>query len=171
MFELFFILTFLYQISIDTLLTFLTREITIYVDFFSLVEKECKHHIDGFLCSEFLLSMEWREHVLHFFWELLLCVVAIVVSRGFFALILRIVNLVSWYIHDAKKWRDWQFWDSRIRETEKKEREEMEKKIEELEHEKEWANDIINDYIGYTDIFPREISEKLEKRNKRKKRK
>lgn len=48
---------------------------------------------------------------------------------------------------------------------------ELEKKIEELEYEKEWSNAIIDDYIGYTWIYPREISEKLEKRNKRKKRK
>jgi len=48
---------------------------------------------------------------------------------------------------------------------------ELEKKIEELEEEKEWSNAIIDDYVGYTWIYPREISEKLEKKNKRKKRK
>lgn len=47
---------------------------------------------------------------------------------------------------------------------------ELEKKIEELEKEKEWCNAIIDDYIGYTWIFPREIADKLEKRNNRKKR-
>ena len=43
--------------------------------------------------------------------------------------------------------------------------------IQKLEDENEWSNAIIDDYTGYTWIYPREISEKSEKRNKRKKRK
>lgn len=139
------------------------------MDLFFTVEKRYKHHIDGFYYVLNIL-MEWREYILHFFWKLLLYIVIIVAYWGWFALILWVVDFVSWYIQDAKKWRDWQFWEGRIRENEKKEREKLEKTIEKLEEEKEWANDIINDYIGYTWIFPREISEKLEKRNKRKKR-
>lgn len=56
----FFILTFLVQISIDTLLVFLTVKLTIYVDLFFTVEKRYKHHIDGFYYVLNVL-MEWRE--------------------------------------------------------------------------------------------------------------
>lgn len=68
---------------------------------------------------------------------------------------------------DAKKWREREKEDRYYM----KKNSELEKKIEELEYEKEWADSIIEEYVWYTDIFPREISEKLEKRNKRKKRK
>lgn len=100
--------------------------------------------------------MAWREHIL-----------AIIIPIVFWILLVWIGTTIWSYIRDAKKWRNHEsrenkFWKSKWK---------LYEDIEKLEEEKEWSNAIIDDYIGYTWIYPREISEKLEKRNKRKKRK
>lgn len=128
------------------------------MDLFFTVEKRYKHHIDGFYYVLNVL-MKWREYFIWF-------PIALIISWGCWIIPIWIVSIYQ----DAKKYRDKESEYRKWLLDSAKDKEELEKMIEKLEEEKEWANDIINDYIGYTWIFPREISEKLEKRNKRKKR-
>lgn len=104
--------------------------------------------------------MEWREYFIWF-------PIALLISLWSWIIPIWIVSIYQ----DAKKYRNKESEYRKWLLDSAKDKEELEKMIEKLEEEKEWANDIIDDYIGYTWIFPREISEKLEKKNKRKKRK
>ena len=129
------------------------------MDLFFTVEKRYKHHIDGFYYVLNVL-MEWREYFIWF-------PIALLISLWSWIIPIWIVSIYQ----DAKKYRNKESEYRKWLLDSAKDKEELEKMIEKLEEEKEWANDIIDDYIGYTWIFPREISEKLEKKNKRKKRK
>lgn len=100
--------------------------------------------------------MAWREYLIRF----------------------PIALLISWWVWIIPLWIWTAFQDAKKRRKHEKEEcyyqrknAELDQRIEELENDIEWCNAILDDYIGYTWIFPREITEKLEKRNKRKKRK
>lgn len=110
--------------------------------------------------------MEWRK-------ILILIIVAPLIANIAWLLICAIFSIFYHLFSGVSEWTKSKYKNIKSwNKSELKNRIEiLESEIKKLEEEKEWSNAIIDDYIAYTWIYPREISEKLEKRNKRKKRK
>lgn len=105
--------------------------------------------------------IEWRKILILLIVAPLAVNVAWLLICVIFSIIVEIWKQIKSKYKDVRSWSKWKL-KNRI--------EILESEIKKLEEEKEWSNAIIDDYIGYTWILPREIADKLEKRNKRKKR-